>query len=62
MDKTTAQSAAESKLYNQVNSIDREAANLEVSSQLVRDWQTFSESSLAEVWLNEEEDKAWQYL
>jgi hypothetical protein len=62
MDKTTSQSAAESKLDDRVNSIDREAANLEVSSQLVRDWQTFSESSLAEVWLDEEEDKAWQYL
>jgi hypothetical protein len=37
-----------------------EATNLENSSQLVRDWQNLSESSLAEVWLNEEEDIAWQ--
>jgi predicted RNase H-like HicB family nuclease len=37
-------------------------SNLEHSSQSVRDWQTLSESSLAEVWLNEEEDKAWQDL
>ncbi len=36
--------------------------NLEQSSPLVRDWQNLSESSLAEVWLNEEEDKAWQDL
>jgi hypothetical protein len=62
MDKTTSQSASESKLYNQVNSIDQEAANLEVSSQLVRDWQTLSQSLLAGVWLNQEKDKAWQYL
>jgi hypothetical protein len=47
---------------DRVNSIDLEAASLEDSSQLVRDWQTLSESSLAEVWLNEEEDKAWQDL
>jgi hypothetical protein len=39
-----------------------EATNLENSSQLVRDWQNLSESSLAEVWLNEEEDIAWQDL
>jgi hypothetical protein len=45
-----------------VNSIHLEATNLEDSSQLVRDWQNLSESSLAEVWLNEEEDKAWQDL
>lgn len=38
------------------------SANLEQSSSLVRDWQNLSESSLAEVWLNEEEDKAWQDL
>jgi hypothetical protein len=62
VDKTTSQSAAEPKLYDRINSIDREAANLEGSSQLGRDWQTLSESSLAEVWLNEEENKAWQYL
>jgi hypothetical protein len=47
---------------DRVNSIDLEAANLEDSSQLVRDWQNLSESSLAEIWLNEEEDKAWQDL
>jgi predicted RNase H-like HicB family nuclease len=35
---------------------------LEQSSPFVRDWQNLSESSLAEVWLNEEEDKAWQDL
>ncbi|WP_310417902.1 type II toxin-antitoxin system HicB family antitoxin [Chamaesiphon sp. OTE_8_metabat_110] len=38
------------------------SGNLEQSSPLVRDWQNLSESSLAEVWLNEEEDKAWQDL
>jgi predicted RNase H-like HicB family nuclease len=37
-------------------------ANSGQSSQVVRDWQILSESSLAEVWLNEEEDKAWQDL
>jgi hypothetical protein len=47
---------------DRVNSIDLEAASLEDSSQLVRDWQNLSESSLAEIWLNEEEDKAWQDL
>ncbi len=47
---------------DRVNSIHLEATNLEDSSQLVRDWQNLSESSLAEVWLNEEEDKAWQDL
>jgi hypothetical protein len=47
---------------DRVNSIHLEAASLEDSSQLVRDWQNLSESSLAEVWLNEEEDKAWQDL
>jgi hypothetical protein len=45
-----------------VNSIYLEASNLEDSAQLVRDWQNLSELSLAEVWLNEEEDKAWQDL
>jgi predicted RNase H-like HicB family nuclease len=40
----------------------RKVSNLEPSSQSVREWQTLSESSLAEVWLNEEEDKAWQDL
>jgi hypothetical protein len=39
-----------------------EATDLEDSVQLVRDWQNLSESSLAEVWLNEEEDEAWQDL
>jgi hypothetical protein len=39
-----------------------EATNLENSSQLVQDWQTLSQSSLAEVWLNDEEDQAWQDL
>jgi hypothetical protein len=47
---------------DRVNSIHRETANLEDSAQLVRDWQNLSESSLGEVWLNEEEDKAWQDL
>ncbi len=47
---------------DRVNSIYLEAANLEDSTQLVRDWQNLSESSLAEIWLNEEEDKAWQDL
>jgi hypothetical protein len=47
---------------DRVNSIHLEATNLEDSPQLVRDWQNLSESSLAEVWLNEEEDKAWQDL
>jgi hypothetical protein len=39
-----------------------ESTNLENSAQLVQDWQNISESSLAEVWLNEEEDNAWQDL
>ena len=47
---------------DRIDSIHREETNLENSSQLVRDWQNLSESSLAEVWLNEEEDKAWQDL
>jgi hypothetical protein len=47
---------------DRVNSIQIEAVNQEDSSQLVRDWQNLSESSLAEIWLNEEEDKAWQDL
>lgn len=47
---------------DRIDSIHREATNLENSSQLVQDWQNLSESSLAEVWLNEEEDKAWQDL
>jgi hypothetical protein len=37
-----------------------EATNLENSSQLVQDWQTLSQLSLVEVWLNDEEDEAWQ--
>jgi hypothetical protein len=37
-------------------------ANLDRPDRVVRDWQILSESSLAEVWLNEEEDKAWQDL
>ena len=45
-----------------VHLIHLEAGNLEDSSQLVRDWQNMSESSLAEIWLNEEEDRAWQDL
>jgi hypothetical protein len=45
-----------------VNSIYLEAENLAESAQLVRDWQNLSESSLAGVWLNEEEDRAWQDL
>ncbi|WP_373546226.1 hypothetical protein [Chamaesiphon sp.] len=47
---------------DRINSIQREAANLENFSQLDRDWQNLRESSLAEIWLNEEEDKAWQDL
>jgi predicted RNase H-like HicB family nuclease len=39
-----------------------EVANREQPERVVRDWQTLSESSLAEVWMNEEEDKAWQDL
>jgi hypothetical protein len=39
-----------------------ETTDLENSSQLVQDWQNISESSLAEIWLNEEEDNAWQDL
>ena len=47
---------------DRINSIHQEAANLKNFSQLDRDWQNMSESSLTEVWLNEEEDKAWQDL
>ena len=47
-------------------SIEPQPHELEVdkkrSDRVVRDWQSLSESSLAEVWLNEEEDKAWQDL
>jgi hypothetical protein len=39
-----------------------EMIDIEDSAQLVRDWQNLSESSLAEVWLNDEEDEAWQDL
>jgi predicted RNase H-like HicB family nuclease len=49
-------------IESKTSSINLEVPNLEQSSPLVRDWQNFSESSLAEVWLNEEEDKAWQDL
>jgi hypothetical protein len=47
---------------DRVNLIHLEAANLEDSSQFVRDWQNLSESSLAEIWLSEAEDKAWHDL
>jgi hypothetical protein len=47
---------------DRVNSIQLETTNLEQSSQLVRDWENISESSLDRVWLNEEEDRAWQDL
>jgi hypothetical protein len=47
---------------DRVNLIYQSVANLENSSPTVRDWQNASESSLAEVWLNEEEDRAWQDL
>ena len=46
----------------QVRLIQRESANITQSTQLVRDWQNLSELSLQEVWLNEEEDRAWQDL
>ena len=45
-----------------VNSICLEVANPDQSVQLMRDWQTQSESSLAEVLLNDEEDRAWSDL
>ena len=45
-----------------VNLIYLEVANPDQSVQLMRDWQNQSESSLAEVWLNEEEDLSWKYL
>jgi hypothetical protein len=45
-----------------VNSICLDVANPRQSEQLMRDWQHQSELSLAEVWLNEEEDRAWEYL
>ncbi len=45
-----------------VNLICLEVANPDQSFQLMRDWQTQSESSLAEVWLNDEEDRAWSDL
>ena len=47
---------------NQVHSIEPESANITESSQLARDWQSLSERSLQEVWLNEEEDQAWKDL
>jgi hypothetical protein len=39
-----------------------EATSLENYSQLVHDWQTISQSSLEEVWLNKDKDIAWQDL
>ncbi len=45
-----------------VNSICLDLVNPEQSAQLMRDWQNQSESSLAEVWLNDEEDRAWEDL
>ena len=45
-----------------VNSICLDISNSEQSTQLIRDWQNQSESSLAEVWLNDEEDRAWEDL
>jgi hypothetical protein len=45
-----------------VNSIYLDIVNPEQSTQLMRDWQNQSESSLAEVWLNDEEDRAWEDL
>ena len=47
---------------NQVHSIEPESANITESSQLARDWQSLSERSLQEVWLNDEEDQAWKDL
>jgi hypothetical protein len=47
---------------DRVNLIERSVVNTEQSSQVFRDWQNLSETSLAQVWLNEEEDKAWQDL
>lgn len=45
-----------------VNLIYLEVANPDQSVPLMRDWQNQSESSLAEVWLNDEEDRAWSDL
>jgi hypothetical protein len=45
-----------------VNSIYLDIVNPAQSTQLMRDWQNQSESSLAEVWLNDDEDRAWEYL
>jgi hypothetical protein len=45
-----------------VNLIYLEVANPDQSVQLMRNWQNQSEPSLAEVWLNDEEDRAWEYL
>jgi hypothetical protein len=45
-----------------VNSICLEVANPDQSVPLMRNWQNQSESSLAEVWLNDEEDRAWSDL
>ena len=45
-----------------VKLICSDVANPGQSEQLIKDWQNQSESSLAEVWLNEEEDLSWKYL
>ena len=45
-----------------VNLICLDVGNPGQSEQLIKDWQNQSESSLAEVWLNEEEDRAWEDL
>ncbi len=47
---------------DRIHSIQLAASNLDDSAQLVREWQNLSGNSLAEVWVNEEEDKAWQDL
>ena len=46
----------------QVNLICLDITNPAQSEQLMKDWQNQSESSLAQVWLNEEEDRAWEDL
>jgi hypothetical protein len=45
-----------------VNSICLDVTNSDQSTRLMRNWQNQSESSLAEVWLNDEEDRAWEDL
>jgi hypothetical protein len=47
---------------DRVNLIERSVVNPEQSSPIFRDWENLSETSLAQVWLNEEEDIAWQDL